>query len=269
MRMLAVAVPSVPPFVDETLPVMLVSGPDAVPVTFTVIVHEPLTGIVPLASTTEAVPAVAVVVPPQVLTNPLGVATSKPAGKISVIAAPVKSTALGFLSVRVREVTPPTGSTGTPNALLTVGGTATKVVAVAGVPVSVTPAVFDAVGAEVVLTAGPAAIPLTVAEIMQILPAARVNAGTVIVVVVLVALQLLVTNPKIARLAGKVSVNWTLVSGVALMLLTTMANVVVAPSGKLAWANDLATVGGNSIFCALAKVPSMANASGARVNNFV
>ena len=217
MRMLAVAVPSVPPFVDETLPVMLVSGPDAVPVTFTVIVHEPLTGIVPLASTTEAVPAVAVVVPAQLLSNPFGVATSIPAGKLSVTAAPVKATALELVRVRVSVVTPPTGRTGTPNALLTVGGTATKVVAVAAMPVSVTPAVFDAVGAEVVLTAGPAAIPLTVAEITHELGSAppRVNAATVIVVAVLVtapAIQVLVAVPTIVRPAGMVSVNCTLVS---------------------------------------------------------
>src|SRR5215471_8995394 len=49
-------------------------------------------------------PAVAVAVPPQVLLKPLGVATARPDGKLSVNATPVRPPLLGLLMVKVRVV---------------------------------------------------------------------------------------------------------------------------------------------------------------------
>ena len=80
----AVAVLPVPPLVEVTLPVVLTKFPEAVPVTFTVSVQEPLAAIVPPVSEMLPEPATAVAVPPHVFVKPLGVATTIPAGKLSV-----------------------------------------------------------------------------------------------------------------------------------------------------------------------------------------
>src|SRR5437763_634061 len=87
------------------------------------------------------VPAVAVTVPPQVLVNALGVATtSVPVveGSVSLNATPVRSpaaTALGLVTVNVNEVLPFSGTLAAPNALLTVGGTTTVSEALEVLPV--------------------------------------------------------------------------------------------------------------------------------------
>jgi hypothetical protein len=85
---LAVAVLPVPPFVEETLPVVLMKLPAVEPVTLTPTVHEDAVAIVPPVRLIEPDPAIAVAVPPQVLVRPLGVATTRPAGKLSVKATP-------------------------------------------------------------------------------------------------------------------------------------------------------------------------------------
>ena len=59
------------------------------PVTFTVMVQLLLAAIVPPVSDRAPDPATAVAVPPQVLVKPLGVATTKPVGSVSVNATPV------------------------------------------------------------------------------------------------------------------------------------------------------------------------------------
>src|SRR6266567_888458 len=102
----AVAVLPVPPLVELTLPVVLTKLPEAVPVTFTVTVQLLLAAMVPPVSETLPEPATAVAAPPQVLVSPLGVATTRPAGSVSVNATPVSATALaaGFVSVNVSEV---------------------------------------------------------------------------------------------------------------------------------------------------------------------
>src|SRR5438270_495840 len=99
--MLAEAVPPVPPSVEVTLAVLpvppsvevtctlLFFTPAVVPCTFTETVHEALVAKVPADRLTEPEPATAVAVPPQVLDNPLGVATTRPAGRLSVKATPV------------------------------------------------------------------------------------------------------------------------------------------------------------------------------------
>ena len=88
---LADAVPPVPPSVDVTLPVVLFCNPAAVPVTLTAKVHDELAAIVPPDRLIVLLPAVAVMVPPppQVPTSPFGVATTNPAGKVSLKPTPV------------------------------------------------------------------------------------------------------------------------------------------------------------------------------------
>jgi len=92
---LAEAVPPVPPSVDVTLPVVLFCVPAAMPVTFTEKVHNELATSVAPDRLITFVPAVAVIVPPpQEPLRPLGVATTKPAGKVSLKATPLSPTAV-------------------------------------------------------------------------------------------------------------------------------------------------------------------------------
>src|SRR5262245_38115558 len=100
----AVAVLPVPPFVDVTLPVVLVYWPPALPVTFALNVHEPPTASVPPLRLIELEPAVAVIVPPpQLPVNPFGVLTTTPVGKVSMNATPFNGTvfALGLVIVKL------------------------------------------------------------------------------------------------------------------------------------------------------------------------
>src|SRR5882724_9087626 len=153
----AVAVLPVPPLVELTLPVVLTKFPDAVPVTFTVTVQVLLAATVPPVSETLPEPATAVAVPPHVLVNPFGVATTIPAGKLSVNATPVSATALaaGLVMVNVSEVVPFSGTLAAPKALAIDGGATTlmKAEAVPPVPPSVE------VTCPVVLFCVPAAVP--------------------------------------------------------------------------------------------------------------
>jgi hypothetical protein len=87
--MLAEAVPPVPPSVELMLPVVLFFVPAVVPVIFTANVHELLEAIVPPKRLIVPDPAVAVTVPePHEPVTPLGVATTMPAGRLSVKATP-------------------------------------------------------------------------------------------------------------------------------------------------------------------------------------
>jgi len=88
---LADAVPPVPPFVEVTAPVVLFCAPAAVPVTFTEKLHEELAAKVEPDKLTLPNPATAVIVPPpQVPVSPFGVATTSPAGNVSLKAIPDK-----------------------------------------------------------------------------------------------------------------------------------------------------------------------------------
>ena len=81
----AVAVPPLPPSVEVTLPVVLVFSPAVVPVTFTEKVQELLPASVAPDKLTPPPPAVAEIVPPpHEPVRPLGVATTRPAGNVSV-----------------------------------------------------------------------------------------------------------------------------------------------------------------------------------------
>src|SRR5580693_6908904 len=133
--MLAFEVFPVPPSVEATC-TLLFFTPAVVPVTFNETAHEAPTASVPLDKLTELAPATAVAVPPHVLDNPLGVATTKPAGRLSVNATPVSGMALetGLVMSKVREVDPFNGILAAPNDLVIVGGVATARFAVAVLP---------------------------------------------------------------------------------------------------------------------------------------
>src|ERR1700691_4900546 len=171
---LAVAVLPVPPLVDETVPVVLVWDPEMVPVIFTVIVQDAETAMFPPVRLTLPLPATAVAVPPQLLTSPLGVATSSPAGNVSVNATPACAAVLaaGLVRVNVRLVVPFNAISGAPNTLAIDGGATTIRVADAATP---GPPSLDAI-ALVVLTWVPAMVPITFTVILQSELAARVPA---------------------------------------------------------------------------------------------
>src|SRR5258708_9211357 len=78
-----------------------------------------LGAMVPPVSEMLPEPATAVAVPPQVLVRPLGVATTRPAGRGSVKATPVSATgvAAGLVMGKVSEVVPVSGTAAAPNAL--------------------------------------------------------------------------------------------------------------------------------------------------------
>jgi len=125
----------VPPSVEVTC-TLLFFTPAIVPCTFTVTVQLALAASVPPVRLTEPEPATAVAVPPQVLFNPLGVATTKPAGRVSVNAMPVSARVVfGLLMVNVSEVVPFSGMLAAPKAFVMLGGVATVRFAVAVFPV--------------------------------------------------------------------------------------------------------------------------------------
>ena len=113
-----------PPLVDDTAPVVLIKFPNAVPLTPTVTVQLLLVAIDPPVSDTLPEPATAVAVPPQLLVSPFGVATTSPAGRLSLNATPVSPTVLaaGLVMVNVSEVVPFKERLAAPNALEITGG---------------------------------------------------------------------------------------------------------------------------------------------------
>ena len=148
--MLADAVLPVPPLVEVTAPVVLLFRPVDVPFTFTENVHEALAASVAPDRLTAPQPATAVIVPPpQVPVKPLGVATTIPAGSVSLKAMPVNATvfAAGLVIVKLRLVVPFTGIEAAPNDLLMLGGATTDSVCCAkAVPAEAVRAGAPAVG---------------------------------------------------------------------------------------------------------------------------
>ena len=88
--------------------VLLFFVPFVVPVTFTENVHDAAPANVAPERLTDPLPATAEIVPPpQEPVRPFGVATTKPAGSVSVKATPVRLVeALGFVTVKLRVVVP-------------------------------------------------------------------------------------------------------------------------------------------------------------------
>jgi hypothetical protein len=151
----------VPPLVELIAPVVLVTVPDCVPVTFTTIVQvAPGVAIDPPVRLMLVELAAAVTVPPQVLLTPGVEATCKPFVSVSLKAIPFSALVLlaGLVIVKVTVVVPFSEIEAAPNALLIVGGATTLRVAVllvAPVPPSVE------LIAPVVLLASPATVPVT------------------------------------------------------------------------------------------------------------
>ena len=148
----------VPPSVEVTCTLLFLT-PAVVPCTLTETVQLALVANVPAVKLTLPEPATAVAVPLQVLFNPLGVATTSPAGKLSVNAMPLSATpAFGFVILNVRLVVPFSGMLAAPNAFVIVGGEATVRLAEAVLPV---PPLVE-LTLPVVLVYCPETVPVTV-----------------------------------------------------------------------------------------------------------
>src|SRR5436305_3173201 len=157
----------VPPLVELTAPVVLVTVPDCVPVTFTTIVHVlPGVAMLPPVRLMLVELAAAVTVPPQVLLTPGVDATCNPLVNVSLNAIPFSALVLlaGLVIVNVTVVVPFSVIFAAPNALLIVGGATTFSVAVLLV-VPVPPSVE--LIAPVVLLASPSTVPFTSTLIVQ------------------------------------------------------------------------------------------------------
>ncbi|MBK7660156.1 MAG: hypothetical protein IPJ28_13890 [Betaproteobacteria bacterium] len=113
------------PCVEATWTLLLLT-PVVVPLTFTVTVQDELNATAPEARLTTEAPDVAVARPPQLLDRPSGVATTRPAGKLSVNPTFCSDTPLaaGLVMVMEREVVPLSGRVPAPKAEASVGATA-------------------------------------------------------------------------------------------------------------------------------------------------
>ena len=142
-------------------------------VTFTEKLQELLAARVAPVRLTEPEPAAAVIVPPpQEPVRPLGVATTKPEGRVSVNATPVRAVpVLGLVIVNVRLVVTFTLMLAAPKALVIDGGAITVMLAV--LLVAPGPLCVDEIG-PVVFALAPAVVPCTFTEIVQEPLAARV-----------------------------------------------------------------------------------------------
>lgn len=168
-------------------------------------------------------PATAVAVPPQVLVIPFGVATTIPAGSVSVKATPVSATALaaGFVTVKVSDVVPFNGMFEEPKALAIEGADTTLMLADAVPPVP--PSVE--VTFPVVLFFVPALVPVTFTANVHDVDCASDAPVRLTTFVAWVAV--IVPPPhdpvspfgvEITKPAGKVSVNPVPVSEVVVLL---------------------------------------------------
>src|SRR5262249_48745087 len=205
----AEAVLPVPPFVEVTLPVVLVYWPAAAPVTVTLNWHWPFAATVAPVSAMP-VGAVVVSVPPQ--TVAVALATVRPVGSVSVNATPVSDTvfAAGFVIVNVSDVVAFNAMLLGLNTFAIDGGATTLTLAVAVLPVP--PSVE--VTAPVVLVCCPAAVPVTFTENVQDTFAAMVPPDRLITFVPAVAVMVpappVPVRPfgvEVTRPAGSVSVN--------------------------------------------------------------
>jgi hypothetical protein len=121
---LAEAVLPLPPSVEVTALVVLFSVPVAMAETFTAKVHAALAARVAPVRVTLPDPAVAAIVPPpQLPERPLGVATTRPAGSVSVNPIPLRELAvLGLDRAKVSEVVPFNATLAAPKVFEIVGG---------------------------------------------------------------------------------------------------------------------------------------------------
>lgn len=130
----AEAVFPVPPSVLDMRLLVLFLVPAVIPVTLTRTVQEVFAAKEPLDKLIKLEPAVAVLVPPQVLLNPFGVATTRPAGKVSEKANPLSDELLGLVTVNVNTLELFKGIVDGLKALVNEGGPITVNEAEAGLP---------------------------------------------------------------------------------------------------------------------------------------
>jgi len=129
----ALAVLPVPPFAEETLPVVLFLSPAVIPVTVTLNVQLPFAAIEPPVRAI-VFGAVTVNVPPHCAL--VALVTVKPAGRVSVKATFVRAVLVfGFVMVKLKVVVPFNGIVAAPNDFEIEGGATTVVDALAVLPV--------------------------------------------------------------------------------------------------------------------------------------
>jgi hypothetical protein len=120
----------------EVIVTLLFFTPAVTPVTFTDRVQDALVARVPPERLMLDDPATAVAVPLHVVVNPLGVATTSPAGRVSLNATPVSATfVFGLAMLKVSDVLPFSGMLAAPKDFKMVGGVATVKLAEAVLPV--------------------------------------------------------------------------------------------------------------------------------------
>src|SRR6266849_4932579 len=172
VRAAALLVLPAPVSAELMAPVVLDLVPADVPVTFTLMEHEPIEASVPPVKLMVLEPAVSDTVPVHVVLAPLGEDTTKPAGRLSVKATPVSAKLeFGLLMLNVKLVEPFSGIVAAPKALLMVGGLATVSVAILLV-VPVPP--FVELIVPVVLSLVPEVVPFTSMLMVHVPLAARV-----------------------------------------------------------------------------------------------
>src|SRR5262249_2348856 len=220
-------------------------------------VQEALAARVPPLRLIEPEPAVAVTVPPQALLRPLGVATTSPAGRLSVNAIPVRArVVLGLVMLKVSDVLAPTRMLAAPKALVIVGGVPTVRFAVAVLPV---PPLVE-VTLPVVLVYWPAAAPVTVTLnwhwplAAMVAPVSEMPVGAVVVTV---PPQIVAEALPTVRPVGSVSVKATPVSETAFAAGLVIVNVseVVAFNAMVDGLNTLAIDGGATTLMLAEAVP--------------
>jgi len=245
----AVAVEPVPPSFEVTAPVVFTWLPAAVPVTFTVKVHDPAgPRAAPLRLTVDEAAVAVIVPPPHEPVRPFGVLTTRPDGNVSVNATPESDTvALGLETVKLSVVDPFSGTDAAPNALVRPGGATTVIDAVDVLPVP--PEVELTVTA---LFFTPAVAPVTLTEKVQLAPALR--DAPVRLTVDEAAVAVMVPPPQVpvkplgvdtTRPEGSVSVNAMPVEvPLAEGLVMVNDRVVEPPSGMVEAPKDLAIMTG-------------------------
>jgi hypothetical protein len=227
---------------------VLFCAPAAIPVTFTVKLQEALADGVPLDKLMLAEPATAVAVPPQVLAKPFGVATTSPAGNVSVNANPVSDKlAFGLLILIVNDVPPFNGIVAAPNDFAIVGGAATVTDAFEVFPA---PAVVELT--VTLLFFAPSVPPVTFT--LNVQPALAANVAPARLTLPDPAKAVIVPPPQVpanpfgvatTNPAGNVSVNATPACAVeASGLPTTKVKEVDPPSATLATPKVFVTVAG-------------------------
>src|ERR1700722_93648 len=258
--MVAVAVPPGPPFVDVTLPVVLICVPAVVPVTCTLKVHDVLAASVAPDRLTLPDPATAVIVPPpQLPVSPFGVATFNPLGNESITPTPVSdAVAFGLVIVKLSDVVPFRRMLLAPNDLLIVGGATTVSVAEAVPPVPLSLVLTT----PVVLFAMPAALSVMTTLIEQAALAANAPPerfievspafGAKVPPQVLVA----VTGEATDILAGNVSLTLNPVRlAFAFGLVKFNVRMLVPPNGICTGLNDFVIVGAVAALTVVVSLP--------------